>query len=351
MKSFAARLLKWFDRHGRHDLPWQHPRDAYCVWLAEVMLQQTQVATVIPYFGRFLARFPDLRTLAEAPLDDVLALWSGLGYYARARNLHRCAQVVVGEHRGEFPRDLDTLTALPGLGRSTAAAILAQAFGQRHAILDGNVRRVLARHGGVSGWPGLPNVQRKLWTLAESHLPATRLPDYTQALMDLGATLCTARKPSCEACPLRADCVALATDRVAQLPSLKPRRERPSRSAHVLLIRNEAGELLLERRPPVGIWGGLWSLPMVDGHDDWHSHPLIRRSGESRNPVAARRTVLPVIAHSFTHFDLSMQPIELRLVRASAIAESPDQRWTTIPAAARLGLPAPIRRLLLSLDE
>ncbi|HVT35954.1 MAG TPA: A/G-specific adenine glycosylase, partial [Nevskiaceae bacterium] len=252
--DFSARLLAWFDQHGRHDLPWQHPREPYRVWLSEIMLQQTQVTTVMPYFERFLARFADVQALAAAPLDDVLALWSGLGYYARARNLHACAQTVVREHGGEFPRDIETMMALPGIGRSTAGAILAQAHGQRHAILDGNVRRVLSRHAAVPGWTGEPAVQKKLWAIAESLLPQARLPDYTQALMDLGATVCTARKPACDACPVRADCAARTQQRVAEFPAAKPKRARPQRRSLMLLIENARGEILFERRAAAGIW-------------------------------------------------------------------------------------------------
>jgi A/G-specific adenine glycosylase len=340
--SFAARLLAWFDAHGRHDLPWQQPRDAYRVWLAEIMLQQTQVTTVVPYFQRFVGRFADLDALARAPLDDVLALWSGLGYYARARNLHRCAQVVVAEHGGDFPRDLESITALPGIGRSTGGAILAQAFGARHAILDGNVRRVLARHDGIAGWPGAPPVQRALWSASEKHLPQARLPDYTQAIMDLGATLCTARKPQCARCPVSVDCAALQLDRIAELPGRKPRRERPHRRAQLLLIENGSGEILLERRPPTGIWGGLWSLPMRD--DAQASLPELR--------IAEHRMLesLPQVEHGFTHFTLTLHPVHLRATRlADDVAEAPHLNWTTIAAALRLGLPAPIRRLLANL--
>ncbi|MGH8446294.1 MAG: A/G-specific adenine glycosylase, partial [Solimonas sp.] len=255
MKPFAERLLAWFDVHGRHDLPWQHPRTPYRVWLSEIMLQQTQVATVIPYFARFLERFPDLRNLAAAPQDDVLALWAGLGYYARARNLHRCAQALVAEHGGEFPRNIEAVAELPGIGRSTAGAILAQAHGDRHAILDGNVRRVLARHAAIPGWPGQPTVQKQLWREAEARLPHERLADYTQALMDLGASVCTSRNPKCLLCPLAGDCQARIAGTVAQYPGAKPSRERPTREATLLLVEDAQGRLLLERRPPTGLWG------------------------------------------------------------------------------------------------
>jgi A/G-specific adenine glycosylase len=326
--TFASRLLRWHARHGRHDLPWQHPRTPYRVWVAEVMLQQTQVATVIPYYARFLQRFPDVAALAAAKLDDVLALWAGLGYYARARNLHRAARVIVDEHRGEFPHDFDAVVALPGIGRSTAGAILAQAHGARHAILEGNARRLFARHAGIKGWPGEPRVAAKLWDVAERRLPRARLADYTQAVMDLGATVCTARAPACAACPVAADCVARTRGLVERLPTPRPRRERPQRIAQLLLIENARGELLLERRPEKGIWGGLWCPPVVEG--DKAGAKVIER--------------LPAIHHAFTHYDL-----ELRPVRVGARLPLPQGEWVKLRALSRYGLPAPVRKLLLSL--
>jgi A/G-specific adenine glycosylase len=326
--TFASRLLRWHARHGRHDLPWQHPRTPYRVWVAEVMLQQTQVATVIPYYARFLQRFPDVRALAAARLDDVLALWSGLGYYARARNLHRAAREIVALHDGEFPRDFDAVVALPGIGRSTAGAILAQAFGARHAILEGNARRLFARHAGIKGWPGEPRVAAKLWDVAERHLPRTRLADYTQAVMDLGATVCTARAPACKACPVADDCVARTCGLVERLPSPRPRRERPQRIAQLLLIENARGELLLERRPEKGIWGGLWCPPVVEGREA--GAKIIER--------------LPTIHHAFTHYDLELRPVR---VRANGTRHAGD--WVKLRALSRYGLPAPVRKLLLTL--
>jgi A/G-specific adenine glycosylase len=323
--SFAARLLRWHARHGRHDLPWQHPRTAYRVWVAEVMLQQTQVATVIPYYARFLARFPDVATLAAAPLDDVLALWAGLGYYARARNLHRAAREIAALR--EFPRDFGAVLALPGIGRSTAGAILAQAFGARHAILEGNARRVFARHAGVAGWPGEPRVAARLWRVAEQRLPRARLADYTQAVMDLGATVCTTRAPRCAECPVAADCVARARDAVAKFPSPRPRRERPRRIAQLLLIENARGELLLERRPERGIWGGLWCPPVVEGR---------------RAPARAFAKLAP-IHHAFTHYDLELRPVRVR-----EGSPQPAGDWVKLRALSRYGLPAPVRKLLSS---
>ena len=339
--SFAPRLLRWFDQHGRHDLPWQHPRTAYRVWLAEIMLQQTQVGTVIPYYRRFLKKFPSLRALAAASPDAVLAQWSGLGYYARARNLHRAAQLVAIQHGGRFPRDFEGVAALPGVGRSTAGAILAQAFGQRHAILDGNVRRVLARHAGIAGWPGELKVAAELWTIAEQHLPRNRLADYTQALMDLGATVCTARKPQCPSCPMKADCVALRDGRLAELPGAKPRRARPQRRANILLI-SDGRRWLLERRPPAGIWGGLWCLPVIEGR--WQAE-LAKRHG--LKPGLARR--LPTIRHSFSHFDLDLRPLMMTAVAATKAAEIQEAAWLTLSEALKRGLPAPVRTLLQTL--
>jgi len=261
----ADTLLAWFDTHGRHDLPWQHPRTPYRVWISEIMLQQTQVSTVVPYFERFLQRFPDVHSLAAAAQDDVLALWSGLGYYARARNLHRAAQHIVERHDGKFPTTLEAWLALPGIGRSTAGAILAQAFEQRQPILDGNVRRVLARYHAIDGWPGDRAVQDQLWKRAEAATPHRRIADYTQAIMDLGATVCT-RTPRCNQCPLSTGCGAHRLGRTADFPGRRPRKTLPVRLTAMLVLRDENGRILLVRRPPTGIWGGLWSLPECGIH-------------------------------------------------------------------------------------
>ena len=347
--DFAARLLRWFDQHGRHDLPWQSPRTPYRVWLSEIMLQQTQVAAVIPYFKRFVERFPDIASLAAAPPDDVLQHWAGLGYYARARNLQRAAQIMVADHSGAMPQALDALMALPGIGRSTAAAILTQAYGQRHAILDGNVKRVLSRHGAITGWPGEPAVTRQLWALSERLLPKppldVRIADYTQAIMDLGATLCTSRRPACTRCPVSPGCAALAQDRVAEFPSAKPRRERPLKAAQLLLVENAAGALLFERRPPVGIWGGLWCLPMIEDCTDAEQHLLDSYGLATR--VAGQ---LEPFRHSFTHYDLDLLPVRLKLRKngalVNAVREHDGQRWINMHSETPPGLPAPVARLL-----
>jgi A/G-specific adenine glycosylase len=340
--SFATRLLAWFDVNGRHDLPWQHPRTPYRVWLSEIMLQQTQVKTVIPYFERFINALPTLQALATAPKDDVMALWSGLGYYARARNLQAAAQYCVEQHDGELPRDIEALTALPGIGRSTAAAILSQAWGDRHAILDGNVKRVLTRFHGIEGYPGLPAVEKQLWSLAESHVPQARLADYTQAQMDLGATLCTRGDPACVLCPLQDDCVARRAGRIADLPTPKPGKAPPRKHAQVLWLENANGEVLLQRRPPTGIWASLWTLPQADdacAARAWFEGKL-RGDFDSAEP-------LPSIAHAFSHYKLQLQPLRLRGVALRArVDDNDDLRWVARAELNSLGIPAPIRKLL-----
>jgi len=340
--TFAPRLLAWFDINGRHDLPWQHPRTPYRVWLSEIMLQQTRVKTAAPYFQRFVAALPDLPALAAAPLDDVLALWSGLGYYARARNLRAAAQLCVERHDGHLPRDLDAMIALPGVGRSTAAAILAQAWNERFAILDGNVKRVLARYHGVAGWPGLPAVEKQLWSHAQSHLPAARLADYTQAQMDLGATVCRRAEPACLLCPLQHDCVAHRDGLVAELPTRKPVKATPQHHAQVLWLLDESGRMLLQRRPPAGIWASLWTLPQADDADAaraWFERH-IGIGYDSGEP-------LPSIAHAFSHYKLQLQPRRWRGVALQAcVGDNDELRWVGVEDLAALGIPAPIRRLI-----
>ena len=345
--SFAARVLAWFESHGRHDLPWQHPRTPYRVWLSEVMLQQTQVATVIPYFERFVHELPDLRALAQADGDRVLALWAGLGYYSRARNLHRAAQLCVERHDGELPDGFEVLAALPGIGRSTAGAILAQAHGTRLPILDGNVRRVLARHAGIDGDVQAAGTQRALWALAESLLPHARLAEYTQAIMDLGATVCRRADPRCGACPVAADCVALREGRTAELPRRKVARALATRETTILVLRDGAGRQLLERRPPSGIWGGLWSLPECAPGIDLATH-LAREFG-----LRARTTrALPPFVHAFTHFRLRATPVCIEIdATRTRVGDSDSQRWVDAAALASLGLPQPVRRLLNQLKE
>ena len=340
-ESFSSRILHWYARHGRKNLPWQHPRSAYRVWIAEVMLQQTQVATVVPYFLRFVEKYPDLAALAAASLDDVLAVWSGLGYYSRARNLHRAAQVCVATHGGELPRDFEALAALPGIGRSTAGAILAQAHGLRFAILDGNVKRVLVRFHGVRGWSGTASVSAQLWKFAEVHTPRSRLADYTQAIMDLGATLCTRTKPRCVDCPLAVECIAYSKGLTAQLPERKPARALPTRKTIMLLLRDSTGRVLLERRPPTGVWALLWSLPEAED-------VATARHGLGR-AIAFRS--LPPFVHAFSHYRLDVTLLTAAIAESARVADNPDRRWLHPAQAARLGLPAPVRKLIENLAE
>ena len=342
--DFAARLIAWQARHGRHDLPWQQARTPYRVWLSEVMLQQTQVATVIPYFERFVATYPDVFALARAGQDEVLHLWTGLGYYSRARNLHRAAQLVVLQHGGEFPRDVGALAALPGIGPSTAAAILALTHDLPHAILDGNVKRVLARYHAIEGWPGERAVLDQLWQLARAHLPSDRVREYTQALMDLGATLCKRTRPMCSSCPLVDDCAAHAAGCQHALPAARPRRARPARTTHFIVLR-DAARYLLERRPASGVWGGLWSLPEITDEAELAARVALLGFREAR--ITAR---LAPIAHGFTHFDLSIQPLLVE-ARADGVRDSADLCWYSPRDSTRIGLPAPVARLLRALAK
>jgi A/G-specific adenine glycosylase len=343
--TLATRLLRWFDQHGRKDLPWQHAlddgrRDAYRVWLSEVMLQQTQVATVIGYFERFIGALPTLRDLADADEDSVLALWSGLGYYRRARFLHRAAQICVEQHDGELPRDFDALRALPGIGRSTAGAILAQAHGLRSAILDGNVKRVLTRYHGIHGHPGESAVEKQLWLRAEMHTPTSRVADYTQAIMDLGATLCVRSRPRCEDCPLASDCTAYRDDLTALLPSRKPGKSLPTRATMMLILRDTEGRVLLERRGPQGVWSGLWSLPeATDPNTAW-------RTARQHAQIDDAQTLAP-FTHVFSHYRLNIEPLLFdRATAQRGIADNPQLRWCSNTELAALGLPAPVRTLL-----
>ncbi len=340
-RSFSGSLIAWHARHGRHDLPWQRGRTAYRVWVSEIMLQQTQVATVIPYYERFMRRFPDVATLAAAPLDDVLHLWSGLGYYARARNLHRAATRIAEEHGGRFPRSFGAVADLPGIGRSTAGAILALSRGERFPLLDGNVRRVLSRHFGVEGSASDRATLDKLWTLSDECTPAQRVDTYTQAIMDLGATVCARRNPSCADCPLADTCIAFRTGRQHELPSPKQARARRLRQVFMLAAVRRDGGVLLERRPESGIWGGLWCLPEFASVADAEAYALRALQGAAEAPVP-----LAQVEHAFTHFDLVITPL---LAHCSGSASAPDpalSRWYRAHEPARLGLPAPIRLLL-----
>jgi len=336
----VPRLLHWWQLHGRHDLPWQvrgqmRDNDAeacvWRVWVSEVMLQQTQVVTVIPYFQRFMQRFPDVASFALAHEDEVLAHWAGLGYYRRARLLHAAAKQVVTEHDGVFPRDFTDVLALPGVGRSTAGAVLAQAFDLPHPILDGNVKRVLARFYGVDGWPGGAAVERELWRYATALTPSLRAADYTQAIMDLGATLCTSRNPACERCPQAVSCVAKQSGRVSELPTPRPRKVLPVRQVVMWLVEGEGG-VLLQRRPPVGIWPGLYSLPETAVGD------MLRgvEPGEC----------LPVMRHTFSHYHLDIFPRRARWLSAASVMDDERSLWYKPYLSASVGLPAPVSRLI-----
>jgi A/G-specific adenine glycosylase len=341
--SVALPLLAWFDRAGRKHLPWQQEPTPYRVWVSEIMLQQTQVATVIGYYERFMQRFPDVRALAAAPVDEVLHLWTGLGYYARARNLHRAAQLIVEEHGGGFPQTIEAAQALPGIGRSTAGAILALSRSQRHPILDGNVKRVLARYFGIDGFPGERAVEKKLWSLADECTPAERVANYTQAIMDLGATLCVRSRPLCAACPLAEHCVARIEGRQSALPTPRPKKIRPQRSAYVVLMVRDDGAVLLERRPPAGIWGGLWTLPQFDAHESAHAWI-------DERAIADRTNAMPPYAHSFTHFDLTLHPLVARAAPVTAVADEDRYCWYEPRRPARIGLAKPAVELIRALD-
>ena len=336
MPDFASTLVAWQRRHGRHDLPWQRTRDPYRIWLAEVMLQQTQVSTATPYYERFLRRFPGVESLAAASEEEVLRLWSGLGYYARGRNLHRAAREIVERHGGRFPRQPESLAALPGVGRSTAAAIAAFAFGKRAAILDGNARRVLARCFAAEG-------EKDLWRLAERLLPKRNIESYTQALMDLGATICTRLAPRCDACPVLKRCVALRQGRISALPAPRARRPRPLRSVTWLVLLRGA-QVLLERRPGAGLWGGLWAFPEAE-----RKHVAAHCRNVLGCELAGTRELEP-FEHGFSHFRLSVQPVLCEVARATPRAEAPGRLWVDLADAGEAAVPQPVKKLLVGLS-
>jgi A/G-specific adenine glycosylase len=343
--NFSHLLLHWFHEYGRHDLPWQHNVTPYRVWVSEIMLQQTQVTTVIPYFNAFIEHFPDCGTLAAAQMDEVLHYWTGLGYYARARNLHRAARIIMEDHNGIFPSNIDYLMLLPGIGRSTAGAILSLAYGQCHTILDGNVKRVLTRYHAVSGWPGLPGVERELWQLAEQHTPHKNVAHYTQAIMDLGATVCTRRNPRCGVCPVNTDCYAYQQSRQHEFPQAKPRKSIPVRKTVFAILENHQGEILLEHRPPAGIWGGLWAFPEFSSEGDIQSW-VEGKLGYSINTLECKS----LIRHTFSHFHLDIMPVHARVnTRNNRINDADRYCWYEPSGKQYLGMATPVKKLLQEL--
>ncbi|GFO71873.1 A/G-specific adenine glycosylase [Bathymodiolus japonicus methanotrophic gill symbiont] len=342
--TFSQYLLTWFDQFGRKDLPWQHPVTAYRVWISEIMLQQTQVVTVIPYFNKFVRQYPDIQVLANAPLDEVLSLWAGLGYYTRARNLHKTAGII--NQAGRFPDSFAGLVVLPGIGASTAGAILSIVFNKRQAILDGNVRRVLARFQAISGWTGGTQVNKLLWSISAQYTPEIRVADYTQAIMDLGATICTRAKPRCTVCPLQTDCLALEQQRVAELPTPKPRKQIPIKQSTFIIAINEDQQILLEKRAPTGIWGGLWSVPELAHHsevEEW----LLKQA-----MVVTNKQELAVRRHTFSHYHLDYQPIVLNISQTkNNILEAETALWYKHRQTKNIALPAPVKQLFDELNK
>ena len=342
MSDFSSKVLTWFDEHGRKDLPWQQDINPYRVWLSEIMLQQTQVKTVIPYFLNFTEQFADVQALADAPEDQVLKLWSGLGYYARARNLHKAAKMVCEDYRGIFPDNIEAMQSLPGIGRSTAAAILSIASQQSHAILDGNVKRVLTRFHAVEGWTGKSAVLKQLWELAEQHLPDSRHQDYTQAMMDLGATLCTRSKPRCEECPLKADCVALAQGNMTDYPTPKKKKALPEKQTIMLILKNSQQEVFMQKRPPTGIWGGLWCFPQFETEEEL-------KAWLEKNLIYPEDSIsLAKITHIFSHFRLHITPLILKTKSSSTLVMDQNSLWHHPKTIFEGGLAAPVTALLQS---
>lgn len=365
----TQKLLKWFDHQGRHHLPWREQINPYRVWISEIMLQQTQVSTVIPYFERFMQKFPSLKQLAEAEEDAVLHLWTGLGYYSRARNLHKTAQIITQDYQGQFPNNLEQLEALPGIGRSTAGAIMAIGFNKKAPILDGNVKRVLARYHAIEGWPNAPMVSKQLWSLASTHTSSTQPADYTQAIMDLGATVCTRQQPKCVLCPLKLDCKAHQEERETDFPTPKPKKILNTRASYFILIRNLLGQILLEKRPPSGIWGSLWSLPECS--PDTHIQTWCRQFYPSE---ILNITHLPSFRHTFSHFHLHITPVLIEMkdqlpetlshpsgapsptsergnLARISLQETSERIWYNPNNPQDLGLPGPVKKMLLALSS
>ena len=344
--QFSDQLLAWFDSHGRHDLPWQQEPTPYHVWLSEIMLQQTQVVTVVPYYNRFLDKFPTIELLANADIDDVLSNWAGLGYYARGRNLHRAAKMICDNFDGELPADKEELLTLPGIGRSTAGAIMALAFKQHHTILDGNVKRVLCRFYAVARWSGESAVEKQLWQLAEDLTPENNVARYTQAIMDLGATICTRSNPKCDICPVSLECLARKQEAQDKYPAPKPKKAIPIRETVFLLLENRKGEMLLQKRPATGIWGGLWCFPECSPDDDIEEC-LLANTGFSGSIIQK----LSVIKHRLTHFRMDILPIHLKVKQCNNVREIDKQRWYMTGDALEFGVPTPVKNLLLTMSE
>ncbi len=353
VNSFSERIVAWYDVHGRKTLPWQINKTPYRVWISEIMLQQTQVATVIPYYEKFMDSFPSISDLAKASEDDVLHHWTGLGYYARARNLHKAAKAICDQHNGQFPESLDEVIALSGIGRSTAGAILSLSLGQHHSILDGNVKRVLARHGAIEGWPGQKAVEQKLWTLTDSLTPKADVRKFNQAMMDIGSAVCTRSKPRCDACPVAIDCKAQLAGRQSEFPGKKPKKTIPAKSAWMLVIKKD-GQVILNKRPPAGIWGGLWCFPQFETEAELHEHVSIKFTGKSITHTDSEW--LAGFRHTFSHFHLDIQPIVIELESTqdltefeSSVMEQNQSLWYNIHHPAKVGLAAATKRILSNL--
>ena len=346
-RAFSQKVLSWFDQHGRKHLPWQQNINPYRVWISEIMLQQTQVATVIPYFERFMASFPDVQTLARAGEDDVLHHWSGLGYYSRARNLHKAAKMVVGQFGGEFPESIEGLTELPGIGRSTAGAIASISMGIRAPVLDGNVKRVLTRYFAVPGWPGQTVTSRKLWEIAGQLTPCERVADYTQVMMDLGAMVCTRTRPACQLCPLQNDCLAHQAGEETRFPESKPKKTKPGRSVRMLMVVNQFGEVLLEKRPPTGIWGGLWGLPEIPPDDE-----LASAAHDKTGLELDKFEQWQSFRHTFSHYHLDITPVKtFARNNLNAVQDGERWHWFQPDQPSELGLAAPVKKLLGKLKD
>ena len=350
MSNFSSSVLRWFKTHGRHNLPWQKNVSSYRVWVSEIMLQQTQVKTVVPYFERFMKRFPEVDDLSSATTDQVLHLWTGLGYYARARNLHKTARIITSEHDSLFPRTVDELLLLPGIGRSTAGAILALSMNERAPILDGNVKRVLARFYSIQGWPEQKKVKEQLWEIAEQNTPLKDFSQYTQAVMDLGATVCKRSNPDCLKCPLNSACSAYKHNEIRNYPGKKPKKPIPVKKVRMYVFENELGEFLLEQRPPKGIWGSLYSFP-----EELELNKL-KKNIETSNIVrlesaSAEESNLQPIRHTFSHFQLEIQPKLLKVLKNEFVTnDSIHWVWYSFQNPVELGLAAPVKKLLSTLS-